>query len=106
MTRKDKEKPYNAADPEAVKSKAELAAENKKEHLADLHKILNMPEGVRVFSKIMEDGKVFSSSFTGNSTTFFNEGMRNLALQIFADICEAAPERVQLIILKAKEVIK
>lgn len=32
---------------------------------------------------------LYKSSFTGNSTTFFNEGMRNIGLQMLADITEA-----------------
>lgn len=100
---KDKKQPYNAANPKHVADQREKAKLKRDQHLSDLKKILRTPEGVRVFSKILEDGKVFSSSFTGNSTTFFNEGMRNLALKIFADVCEAAPDKIQLIILKSKE---
>ena len=98
-----KKKPYNAGDPKHVAAQEGAEKEQVRQHLKDLRKILDTPEGIRVFAKIIEDGKVFSSSFTGNSTTFFNEGMRNLALKIFADICEAAPNKVQLIILKTKE---
>ena len=85
---------------------AKLVVEERSErekHLDDLAKILTMPEGVRVFAKYIEDGRIFSSSFTGNSHTFFNEGERNFALRMFSDICEAAPDVVQPIILKAKE---
>ncbi|MDI9505523.1 MAG: portal protein, partial [Bacillota bacterium] len=60
---------------------------------------VRLPAGVRVFKKILADGGMFTTSFTGNSTTFFNEGARNAALRIFAAICEASPDAVKSLIL-------
>ena len=99
-----KKKPYNAADPKQAGEAKEKAELEKEQYLKDLKELLDTPAGIRVFSKIIEKGKMFSSSFTGNSTTFFNEGMRNIILDLFGDICEAAPDRVGSIILKAKEI--
>lgn len=101
MTRK---KTYNAADPKQVAERQKVAQLEKDQHLKDLKRILNTSAGIRYFRRLMEDGKMFTTSFTGNSATFFNEGMRNLALKVFAEICEAAPDKLQLIILKQKEI--
>lgn len=35
---------------------------------------------------------IMQHSFTGNSTTFFNEGRRDVALSILKDVKEANPE--------------
>lgn len=96
-------KHHNAADPQTVADQEEKAKLGKEQHLKDLKEILDLPAGVRYFRKIMEDGKMFSTSFTGNSTTFFNEGMRNLVLRIFGDVCEAAPEKIQQLIVKEND---
>lgn len=94
---------HNAADPKDVNDQANRAKLVREQYLKDLREILNTKAGVRVFSTILAKGRIFSTSFTGSSTTFFNEGARNLALQVFDDICVAAPERVQLIIFTTKE---
>jgi hypothetical protein len=98
------QKPYNAADEDQVKKKEKTLELEQLQYMADLKSVLALPAGVRVFRKILDEGKMFSTSFTGNSATFFNEGARNLALKFFADICEAAPDKVVYLILKEKEI--
>ena len=73
------------------------------QELEDIRKILSMPEGLRFFKRMMEDGRIFTTTFTGNSQTFFLEGHRNLALKYFSDIVESCPDKVALII-KTNEV--
>lgn len=94
-----KKKPYDASDPEQIKDAEEKEKNERDQYLKDLKVLMSTPEGVRFFRKLMEDGKMFTTSFTGNSVTFFNEGMRNLVLKVFGDVCEAAPDKVHLIIL-------
>lgn len=72
-------------------------------YLDDLRYLLRSPQGMRFFKKFFEDGHIFRSTFTGNSQTFFLEGHRNFALKYFADICEAAPEKVQELIIKKEQ---
>ena len=98
-----KRKPFNAGNPKHVAQQEEAAKAIVDQRLKDFKKILDMPEGIRIFAWIMEEGKMFSTSFTGNSTTFFNEGMRNLTLKIFGTLCEAAPDKVYKLIIKPKE---
>jgi hypothetical protein len=64
----------------------------RKRHLNDICKIVSMPEGRRVLFAIFKETGVWRSSFTGNSTTFFNEGARNVGLVLLRDLMEAKPE--------------
>lgn len=41
---------------------------------------------------LLEQAHVFQNSFTGNSSTFFLEGERNVGLKLFALCMEADPE--------------
>ena len=61
-------------------------------HLNDIRKTVAMPEGRRLYYFILEQAGVFRSSFTGNSTTFFNEGARNVGLIMLRDLMEAKPD--------------
>lgn len=69
----------------------------------DLKKILSTPEGVRVFRDFFVRGQMFTTTFTGNSRSYFNEGRRNFALEIFAEVTNVAPEKVAELIIKEKE---
>ena len=95
---------YNAADEGTVKDKQETLDLERQQELSDLKEILNTKPGLRFFQRFFEKGRIFDSSFTGNSHTFFNEGHRNFALLFLGDITEAAPEKLpQLLIKKGKE---
>ena len=83
-----KKKGHNAADPSQVADKEQHASLGKKQRLKDIKSIMTTPEGVRNFQCLMEDGKVFHSSMTGNAWTYFNEGSRSLALKKLAEVVE------------------
>jgi hypothetical protein len=90
----------------------------KKEHLqklryrqdkSDIAFILSHAEGRRFYWGLMKQCGIFKSSFTGNNTTFFNEGERNIGLKLLSDLNEIAPEAYVLMIKednleKAKEI--
>lgn len=58
----------------------------------DLKRLLDLPEGRRFMRRLMGFCRVFETSMTGNSQTFFNEGMRNVGLMVIREIAEASPE--------------
>ena len=58
----------------------------------DLKWMLSDARGRRLMWKWLGESGLYRSSFTGNSHTFFNEGMRNFGLQRIAEIHEHAPE--------------
>jgi hypothetical protein len=91
---------HNASDPKQVKDRADKANRDRKQELEDVRYLVKTPAGKRYFRKILERGSVFTTTFTGNSRTFFNEGMRNLALGILADVSEAAPEAITELMIR------
>lgn len=83
---------YNAADEAQVKERKSKAKFKRSEELRDVREVLQTPCGRRFIWRYLVDCGVFRTSFTGNSHTYFNEGMRNVGLKLLADINEAAPE--------------
>ncbi len=56
----------------------------------DVKKLLKTPEGRRYFWRMLGKCGIFRSSFTPNSNqTAFNEGTRNIGLDLLFDINEA-----------------
>lgn len=70
-----------------------LSAEGKRlrqRELSDLRKILKIPEGRRFVWNLLAKAGLFHSSFALNSNqTAFNEGRRNLGLDLMIDLNEA-----------------
>lgn len=54
--------------------------------------ITSSKRGRAILSEILTRCGVYSSSFTGNSETFFREGQRNVGLYVLKQIQENAPE--------------
>lgn len=49
--------------------------------------------GRRIMWRLLERTRVYQSSFTGNSQTFFLEGTRNVGLMLISDIQKHCPEQ-------------
>lgn len=82
-------KSENASDEGQI-NKAKQKVESKRDQeLNDMRFVLAHPQGRRVMWRMLERCGVYRTSFTGNSTTFFNEGERNVGLKLLADIEEA-----------------
>lgn len=62
-----------------------------KQENADLKAILELPggEGIRFLRRVLTNCYMFSSTFTGNSATFRNEGKRAVALELIEMITQA-----------------
>lgn len=54
--------------------------------------VLSTMQGRRFYWRLLEKCGIFESSFTGNNTTFFNEGMRNIGLMLLKDVNEIDPQ--------------
>ncbi|MGM9519819.1 MAG: hypothetical protein ACI3WS_03990 [Phascolarctobacterium sp.] len=61
-----------------------------------LTSILKSKEGRWFLMRLLDATGVNSSSFTGNSTTFFNEGKRQVGLELLARIQEIGFDAVKL----------
>lgn len=79
-------KPHNTSDEAQVKQQKKLS-DNREKDKADALRLLLASKGGRDFIwDIFEQSFVFRMSFTGNNTTFFNEGMRNVGNKILAKV--------------------
>lgn len=85
---------YNASDAKQVQDREKKSENERKQELEDIKFIISTPAGMRFFKRMMLKGHMFSTTFTGNSHTFFLEGHRNFILEYFGDVCEACPEKV------------
>lgn len=77
------EAPLN--DPKKVGDRALKERFARREELSDIGWILSDKRGRRFMWRLLCGGHVFSSCFTGNNTTFWNEGKRDLALEFLMD---------------------
>ncbi|MEX8508461.1 MAG: endopeptidase [Leptothrix ochracea] len=64
----------------------------------DFKWIVSNKRGRRFAYRLLDRCGVFRSSFTGNSTTFFNEGQRNIGLHLLGMLNEHAPEAYSLML--------
>lgn len=96
-------KKHNAADPISVMDEEQRDKNTRDQELVDVGAIINRPEGLRFFRRLMGLGMVFGTTFTGNSRGMFLEGHRNLALVFFKDIVEAAPNKIADLLINKEE---
>jgi len=82
----------NAADAEQVQAAGRKERFRNKQELEDVRTILELPAGRRFVWRYLEKAGIFETSFTGNNTTFFNEGRRDIGLKLLADVMQAKPE--------------
>jgi hypothetical protein len=71
--------------------------------LDDIKWLMGSRRGRRIVWRLLERTGVFRSSFTGNSETFFREGMRNVGLMLMAQINEACPEQYTQMVQEQRE---
>lgn len=87
----EEKKFFNAGDEASVaerKTKAQLKQEKINE---ELRQICQDRKARDFIWRLLEKCGVYHESFTGNSTTFFNEGKRSIGLKIIADLMRADP---------------
>lgn len=94
---------HNAADPVLVMDEANRDKNMREQELIDIKEIISRPEGLRFFRRVMAEGLVFTTTFTGNSRGMFLEGHRNLALKFLNDVVEAAPNKIAELMVSGKE---
>jgi hypothetical protein len=92
----------NSADEEQVERAGRKEKSLRDQQENDMRKVLQLREGRRFLWRYLGICKVFQTTFTGNNTTFFNEGMRDVGLRLLADINEASPESYLLMMKEAK----
>lgn len=90
----------NAANEQEIKLKTARLALAQKQLTRDFQEILALPAGVRMLRWLMDVGCIFQTTFTGNSNGYFLEGKRNLALEVFTQVCMADRARIPDLIMR------
>ena len=66
----------------------------------DIRTIMETGEGRRFVWRVLSHCDVYSDSFTGKSSTFFNEGRRSVGLDVLNDLNEADPRLYPKLLLE------
>lgn len=85
---------YNAADEDQVEARRQQEKLDADQAREDMRTLMEQPAFRRYQRALIAQCGLYRTSFTGNSTTFFNEGARNIGLWIHAQIVDACPERL------------
>lgn len=91
------------------KAHAELSERNKLDLLTeqeDFKWLMGNKRGRRIVWRLLERTGVYRSSFTGNSETFFREGMRNVGLALLAQVHEITPDQFAVMLKEQQDVRK
>jgi hypothetical protein len=73
------------SDTKKVGRKALEERMARKQELSDIGRIMSEKEGRRFMWRLLKKGRILESCFTGNNTTFYNEGRRDVAAEFLAD---------------------
>jgi hypothetical protein len=93
----------NAGDAKQVRKAGITEKLRRERELDDLRRLMDTDYGRRHVWLQLCRCKIFETSFTGNNTTFFNEGQRNIGLMLLADINEVCPEAYLVMLKEAKQ---
>ena len=91
-------KEFNASDEKSVKSAKQKDKNIRDTELEDIRLLLSKQWGRRLVWRLLEQTGMYRTSFTGNSTTFFNEGQRNIGLWLVDEVWLADAEMYLLMI--------
>lgn len=93
----------NAADAQQVKEADTKEKRASERELKDFRAVMETAPGRRLIANMLDFCGFQKSSFTGNSTTFFNEGKREVALELWRRINASAPDLYFQMIADAQE---
>lgn len=80
-------------EPERTEQEREKSKRARQVQVDDFLWLMSDKRGRRIMWRLLGETRVFQSSFTGNSQTFFNEGTRNVGLKLLGEINELCPDR-------------
>lgn len=69
-----------------------------KQEVEDFKWLMSDKRGRRIVWGLLERSGLFRTSMTGNSWTFFNEGVKNEGLRTFGMIQRHCPERYEIMV--------
>lgn len=94
---------FNAGDASKVVARTKKLARGDEMRRNGLRQIMSTPEGRAWMWALLGECRIFQTCFTGNSTTFFNEGKRDVGLPIMAEITEHFADEYLLMAKEARQ---
>ena len=82
--------------PDELKMQEAMAKAQREQELSDICHVMSTVQGRRFVWRILASGRIFHFCFTGNSETFYNEGIRESHLGYYNDVMEACPDKFWL----------
>jgi len=79
--------------PEVKAQAAKAQAVKLESQHEDMRWLMGHAQGRRVVWRMLEQAGIYRDSFTGNSTTFYNEGRRAMGLFVLEQVMAACPEK-------------
>lgn len=73
------------SDPRKVGRKSYDEKLLRRQELSDVGWLMSHPVGRRFIWRFLKAGKIFEQTFTGNNSTFYNDGRREAMLPFLAD---------------------
>ena len=96
--------PFDIASQEASANRRKDSEDRDRRQFSDdLKWLMSGPRGRRIVNRILVWCGIWRTSFTGNSETFFREGMRNIGLMLLGPISDTCPDQLALMMEEAKE---
>jgi hypothetical protein len=92
--------PTDTESPDPKKSGRQAA---RMVEVNDIKWLMSHKQGRRFMWRLLSKAGIYTTSFTGNSETFFKEGMRNMGLFLVLDIHKHVPESYGLMVTESKE---
>lgn len=89
---------FDAGDAEAVAERDGRLAREQERRAAGLRYILEDRRGRDWLWSLLEGCRIWQSSYTGDQTTVFYEGMRNVGLRLLSELAATAPEALVTLI--------
>jgi len=94
---------FNSPEDDQAKSQRSEAEKAEVRRIASFRAVMASPDGRRWVWNLLERCGVFRTSYTGDSTTYFNEGSRNVGLMVITDINVACPDLFITMMTEAKD---
>ena len=82
----------NAADPVQVKKSKKKSGLDRKQELLDLEYLLSLPEGRRVFWRLLGKAGMFRSIWEPSAKIHYNSGKQDYGFWLFGEIEQASQD--------------
>ena len=100
----------NSFDPLDLRAQEKALADNSERNKLTLQTeqedfkwLMGNKRGRRIVWRLLEHTGVYRRSFTGNSETFFREGMRNVGLALLDQVHTITPDQFAVMLKEQKE---